>query len=74
MKELIVKIPDNKVGFFMELLKSLGFVKFKASEKEEDSKEQILENVRQGWKEVNLIKQGKIKGRPAKDLIREIRG
>ena len=74
MKELIVKIPDNKLGFFMELLKSLGFVKFKSSETDEDSKEEIIENIRQGWKEVNLIKQGKMKSRPAKDLIREIRG
>lgn len=26
MHELILKIPDNKLSFFMELVKSLGFV------------------------------------------------
>lgn len=25
MKEVILKIPDNKFGFFMELIKQLGF-------------------------------------------------
>ncbi len=29
MQELTLKIPDNKLSFFMELVKSLGFIQVK---------------------------------------------
>ncbi|MCH8317074.1 MAG: hypothetical protein IIA88_01030 [Bacteroidetes bacterium] len=41
-------------------------------EYKEPTKEEILENIRQGLKEVQLIEQGKLKSRPAKDFINEL--
>ena len=41
-------------------------------EYKELTKEEILENIRQGLKEVKLIEEGKLKSRPAKDFINEL--
>ena len=49
--------------------------KYKELETLEDSeptKEQFLNNLKQAVKEVNLIKQGKLKGRPARELFDEL--
>lgn len=37
-----------------------------------DTKEQILQGIKNAVKEVNLIKAGKLKGMPAKDLLNEL--
>lgn len=36
------------------------------------TKEQILDNIRQAFEEMKLIKAGKLKGRPAKELLDEL--
>ena len=38
----------------------------------EPTKEEILEGIRQAVKELNLIKKGKLKARPLKDLLNEL--
>ncbi len=73
MKEVTVQIPDKKHELFIELMKSLSFVKkVKTLEEDEPTKEEILEGIRQAVKEVNLIKQGKLKGTPIKKLLSEL--
>lgn len=50
-------------------------VKFKGLEEElleEQSKEEILEGLKQAVKEINLIKQGKMEARDAKELLNEL--
>jgi hypothetical protein len=71
MKQITLNIPDKKFHFFMELIKSLDFVK-KVKTDDEPTKEQILQDLRDAVEEVNLIKTGKLKGIPAKDLINEL--
>ncbi len=71
MKEVILKVPDKKYGFFMELIKSLGFVKVEKVG-EGDSKEEIVENLKRGFEEMKLIKEGKLKTTPAKDFLNEL--
>ena len=66
MKQITIKVPENRYTFFMELIKSLGFVQV---EDEEDTKEEVIANLRQGFKEMELIKQGKSKGTPFKDFL-----
>lgn len=54
-----------------EILKS----KFKGLEDEElaeQSKEEILQGLQQAVEELNLVKQGKLKARNAKDLLDEL--
>lgn len=71
MKEITLQVPNNKYKFFMELMKSLGFVKV-AKADEGDSKEEIEANLRQGFREMKQIEEGKLKVTPAKDFLDEL--
>jgi redox-regulated HSP33 family molecular chaperone len=49
--------------------------KFKGLEEEElgdQSKEEILEGLREAVEQLNLVKKGKLKARPAKELLDEL--
>lgn len=71
MKQITIHIPDNKVSFFMELIKSLKFIK-KVETEEGTSKEQILQNLQDAVEEVNQIKAGKKKAQPLSDFLNEL--
>ena len=68
MTQITLQIPENKISFFMELIKNFDFVKVK----EVSAKEKIKENIKQGLKEVALIEQGKLKTTPLKDFLDEL--
>ena len=38
----------------------------------EQSKEEVLQGLRQAVEELNLVKQGKLKARPARELLNEL--
>ena len=67
--KILLDIKDNKVSFVLELLNSLNFVKVK---KLSDEKAEVLSDIKESIDELNLIKQGKIKGIPARELIDEL--
>ncbi len=67
--KVILDIPDNKASFFMELLKSFSFVKTKTISPE---KAELMEDIKEAVDNLNLVKQGKLKARPAKDLLNEL--
>ena len=69
MKEITIKVPENKYTFFMELIESLGFVQVG---EEKDAREEVIANLREGFKEMELIKQGKLKGTPLNDFLDEL--
>lgn len=52
----------------MELIKNLDFVQVD----EGDSKEAVIENIKNGLEEVKLAKQGKLKTTPAKAFLDEL--
>ncbi len=68
--KILLDIPDNKVSFFMEVLKNFSFVK--KTVKLTDAKAELTENISEAVKEVNLIKAGKLKGIKAKDLLNDL--
>ena len=70
MKQITLNIKDSKFKFFMELIKNFDFVQIE--ENEEDSKEAILANIKKGLEEVKLVQEGKMKSRPAKELLDEL--
>ena len=70
MKQVILNIKEAKYQFFMELVKNLDFVQLK--EDDGDSKEEIISNLKQGFKELKLYKQGKLKTTPAKEFLDEL--
>lgn len=67
--KVLLDIQDNKVPFVMELLKNLSFVKTKQLT---NYKAEVLESIKEAVEEMNLIKQGKLKGIPAKELLDDL--
>jgi len=70
MRQVTLHIPDKKYSLFIELAKSLDFVK--KIQEDSPNKEAILAGIKESVNEVNLIKAGKIKGIDAKDLLNEL--
>ena len=70
MKEITLRIPENKFQFFMELIKSLSFVSIK--DKEGDSKEEIIANLNSGFSEIKKIKDGTLQTISAKEFLGEL--
>ncbi len=67
--KILLDIKDNKASFTMELLQSLPFVKAKPLS---PYKAKVLEDLSEAVEEVKLIKKGKLKGTPAKELLNEL--
>lgn len=67
--KVLLEIPDNKAAFFMELLNNFSFVKAKTISPE---KAQVLMELKEAVETLNLVKEGKLKARSAKELLHEI--
>lgn len=63
-----VFIPINKWEELKKLHKDLEVLELESP----DSKEQILQGIKDAVREVNLIKAGKLKGIPPKNLLNEL--
>ena len=79
MKEITLSVPENKYGFFMELIKTLGFAKIKLeSEKEltyEDlnrEQKEFVDGLKEGLRDVELHQQGKIELQSAREFLNEL--
>ena len=68
MKALI-EIKDSKAEFVMELLNNFSFVKVKPIS---DSKALVLEELKEAVSNLKLVKQGKLKAQPARELLDEL--
>jgi hypothetical protein len=64
--KVLLDIEDNKALHIMEVLKSLPYVKAKQIT---DEKTQLISDIREAVEELKLIRQGKLKGIPAKELL-----
>lgn len=67
--KVILDIKDNKALHLMEVLKSLPYVKTKTISQE---KALLIEEIKDAVEELKLIRQGKLKGIPAKQLLDEL--
>jgi hypothetical protein len=67
--KILLDIKDSKADFFMELLKSFSYVKAKPLT---PYKAQVLEDLKEAVENMALVKKGKLKARPAKDLLDEL--
>lgn len=67
--KVLLDIKDEKASFMMEVLKNFKDVKAKPIS---SYKADILEGINEAVEEVKQIKQGKIKGISAKDLLNEL--
>ncbi|MDH4462137.1 MAG: hypothetical protein QE277_11975 [Flectobacillus sp.] len=71
MRHITVYTTDNEYSHFLELVKNLHYVK-KIELDNEPSKEEIVENIKEGFKEMKLIKQGKLKTTSLNDFLNEL--
>ena len=68
--KIILDINDNKVAFFMEIIKNFKFIK-KATPISEN-KAAIIQDVREAVEEMKLVNQGKLEAKNVEDLINEL--
>jgi len=71
MRHITVYIDEKEYNHFLELTKHLSYVK-KIETDEEPSKEEIINNLKEGLKEVQLYKKGKLNTTSAKDFLNEL--
>jgi len=67
--KILLDIKDDKAAFIMELLSNFKFVKAKPLT---PYKAEVLEGIKEAVEEMKLIKEGKLKGIPAKDLLNDL--
>lgn len=72
MATLILEIEDKKLKFFKDLIKHFSFVKIQEAELDEDTDEQVIENIREGVKELKLVLEGKKKSTPFHEFLEEL--
>ena len=66
---VLLDIKDNKALHLLEVLKGLSYVKAKTISEE---KALLIEEIKEAVEELKLIRQGKLKGISAKQLLDEL--
>lgn len=67
--KVLLDIKDNRATFFLELLKDFSYVKAKPLT---ESNSIFLNELKEAVEEVKQNKAGKLKGRPAEELLNEL--
>jgi len=67
--KVILDIKDSKVPFVMELLKSFSFIK---TQPLSDEKMRLISEMKDAVDNLSLVKKGKLKARPARELLDEL--
>ena len=63
MKEITLKIPEAKLGFFLELIRQLGFEVSDIEKDDNQSREEILTHIEDSVQELNQVLSGKAEAR-----------
>lgn len=69
--KVILDIRDNRIPFFMELVKSLDYINV-VKEVKDENKSQFVTDLAEAFNDVKLYEQGKKKLKSAKDLLNEL--
>ena len=69
MQRIVIDIPDNKLQFFLELVKNLGFKKVKRLTKEQ---KKLVDDLQHSLRQVKEHKENKIELQPARDFLDEL--
>lgn len=67
--KLLLEIPDNKAASFLDVIKSISYVKTKTLT---DTKALLMEEIREAVDEMKLIRAGKKHARNAEDFLNEL--
>ncbi len=68
MRQVTIYTTDKEYSHFIELAKNLHYVK-KIETDDTPQKEAIVKNVKKGFEEMKLIKEGKLKTTSLKDFL-----
>jgi hypothetical protein len=72
MKQVTLNIPDSKYPFFMELVKSLGFVKVSEETNLTKKQQEFVEGTKNSLEQVEQHLKGEIKLKSADQLFDEL--
>jgi len=72
MKQVILNVPDSKYPFFMELVKSLGFVKVPDEAMLTKKQKEFVEGTKNSLEQVEQHLKGEIKLKSADQLYNEL--
>ena len=68
--QVLVEIPDSKAAFGLEVLRNLAFVK--KANPISGEKNLLIQEVKEAVDNLILVKQGKLKAKPARELLDEL--
>ena len=69
-QRVVLNVASRKYNFLMELLGNFNFVQIENDEG--DTHEEIIANLEEAAKSLKLIKEGKLIGCPAEELLNEL--
>jgi len=72
MKQVVLNVPDNKYPFFMELVKSLGFVKVPAEAEVTKNQQDFVDGTKKSLEQVEQHLKGEIKLKTVDQLLNEL--
>ncbi|MFN0031928.1 MAG: hypothetical protein ACKVOR_07200 [Flavobacteriales bacterium] len=67
--KVLLDIKDDKAQSLLDVLRALPYVKAKQLT---ESKAQLMEEIKEAVENLKLVRAGKLKARPAKDLLNEL--
>lgn len=67
--KVLLDIKDSKATHLLEVLKGLSYVKATTISNE---KALLMEEIKEAVENLSLVREGKLKARPAKDLLDEL--
>ncbi len=68
--KVLLEVNDNKVDFFLEIIKNFSFVK--EANTISDAKADLIQDIKDAVEELKLVRDGKLIARNAEDLINEL--
>ena len=68
--QVLIEIPDSKAAFGLEVLRNLAFVK--KVNPISGEKNLLIQEVKEAVDNLILVKQGKLKAKPARELLDEL--
>ena len=67
--KVLLDIKDSKAASLLEVLRGLSYVK---TEPLSGEKSRLIKNIKEAVEEMKLIRAGKLKARPVKELLDEL--
>ena len=71
MKVILDIKENNRIPFFMEMVRSLGYISV-IKEVKDEQKSEFISDLAEAFNDVKLYEQGKKKLKSAKDLLNEL--